>query len=371
MSSALGAPPDIAESPWVVMKFGGSSVSSAENWETIAALIHNRLEDGLQPVVVHSALKGVSNALEQILQSAAAGDKSDQLSSIRRIHYDLADALGIEGPELLDDTLHELEQLIAGVRLIREVSVRVHVRIMALGELMATRLGVEYLRKLGLPVQWIDARDVLTSTSSSSGHRKQDYLAAICNWTPDPGLQEQFGKIKKVVLTQGFIARNEWGETVLLGRGGSDTSAAYLAARLQARRLEIWTDVPGMFTADPHVVPSARLLLALHYDEAQELASAGSSVLHPRCLSPLRECNIPTLHQQPRGRRYRCIVRNGGGGAAGQGNLSAKWLDPGRHGWRRDVARGWLPCAGIYNFRGPRSFRRSHLDVGNQCYGFD
>ena len=68
MSSALGAPPDIAESPWVVMKFGGSSVSSAENWETIAALIHNRLEDGLQPVVVHSALKGVSNALEQILQ---------------------------------------------------------------------------------------------------------------------------------------------------------------------------------------------------------------------------------------------------------------------------------------------------------------
>jgi diaminopimelate decarboxylase/aspartate kinase len=293
MSSALGAPPYIADSPWVVMKFGGSSVSSAENWETIAALIRNRLEDGLQPVVVHSALKGVSNALEQILQSAAAGDKSNQLSSIRRIHYDLADALGIEGPELLDDTLHELEQLIAGVRLIREVSVRVHVRIMALGELMATRLGVEYLSKLGLPVQWIDARDVLTSTSSSSGHRKQDYLAALCNWTPDPGLQEQFGKIKKVVLTQGFIARNEWGETVLLGRGGSDTSAAYLAARLQARRLEIWTDVPGMFTADPHVVPSARLLLALHYDEAQELASAGSSVLHPRCLSPLRECNIP------------------------------------------------------------------------------
>jgi diaminopimelate decarboxylase/aspartate kinase len=98
-----------------------------------------------------------------------------------------------------------------------------------------------------------------------------------------------------VVLTQGFIARNTSGETVLLGRGGSDTSAAYFAARLGARRLEIWTDVPGMFTADPRVVPAARLLVALHYDEAQELASAGSSVLHPRCISPARDSGIPVF----------------------------------------------------------------------------
>jgi diaminopimelate decarboxylase/aspartate kinase len=97
----------------------------------------------------------------------------------------------------------------------------------------------------------------------------------------------------KVILTQGFIARNRAGATVLLGRGGSDTSAAYFAAMLAARRLEVWTDVPGMFSADPRVVPSARLLIALHYDEAQELASAGSSVLHPRCISPLREYGIP------------------------------------------------------------------------------
>ena len=96
-------------------------------------------------------------------------------------------------------------------------------------------------------------------------------------------MQEDLAGPDKVILTQGFIARNGWGETVLLGRGGSDTSAAHFAARLQARRLEIWTDVPGMFTTDPRVVPSARLLVALHYDEAQELASAGSSVLHPRC----------------------------------------------------------------------------------------
>ncbi|MCH8134544.1 MAG: aspartate kinase [Proteobacteria bacterium] len=94
-------------------------------------------------------------------------------------------------------------------------------------------------------------------------------------------------------MTQGFIASNSNGETVLLGRGGSDTSAAYFAAKLQATRLEIWTDVPGMFTADPRYVHSARLLAELHFDEAQELASTGSAVLHPRCISPLRRHKIP------------------------------------------------------------------------------
>ena len=141
-SDALGAPEEISSSPWVVMKFGGTSVSSAANWATIAKLIQNRLDAGLQPVIVHSALKGVSNGLEQILLAAAAGeDTADALATIRTQHYELAESLGLDGPGLLDDTLHELEQLVAGIRLVREVSVRVRVRIMALGELMATRLG--------------------------------------------------------------------------------------------------------------------------------------------------------------------------------------------------------------------------------------
>ena len=292
-SESLGASAAIAGSPWVVMKFGGTSVSTPENWATIADLIRNRLDAGLQPVVVHSALKGVSDKLEQALRAAAAGKKSELLDEIRLQHYDLASSLEVDGPGLLSDTLHELEQLVAGVRLVREVSVRVRVRIMALGELMATRIGADYLQRSGLPVAWHDARDLLTTVSTSGGQRSQDYLAAKCEAVADPAMQARLADGAKVVLTQGFIARNEWGETVLLGRGGSDTSAAYFAARLQARRLEVWTDVPGMFTADPHVVPSARLLLALHYDEAQELASAGSSVLHPRCISPVRDSGIP------------------------------------------------------------------------------
>ncbi len=292
-SASLGAGEEVARSPWVVMKFGGTSVSSAENWQTIAMLIQNRLDDGLRPVVVHSALAGVSNRLQKALQEAAAGTRTAELEAIRAQHYDLADALDVDGPALLDATLHELEQLVAGVRLIREVSVRVRVRVMALGEIMATRLGASFLQHAGLPLNWLDARDLLTSVSNSGGQRTQDYLSARCDPAADPEFEKSLQSHEGVILTQGFIARNEWGETVLLGRGGSDTSASYFAARLQARRLEIWTDVPGMFTADPRVVPSARLLLALHFNEAQELASAGSSVLHPRCLSPLRASGIP------------------------------------------------------------------------------
>ena len=292
-SAGLGAPQDVAGSPWVVMKFGGSSVSTAANWETIAELLRRRLAEGLRPVVVHSALRGVSNALEELLDEAVAGDASDKLNRIREQHLELADALGVDGHTLLGDSLHQLEQLVAGVRLVREVSVRVRVRILSLGELMATRLGAEYLARLGLPVAWVDARDLLTSRSRTGRNPVNAYLSATCDYSADPSMRETLEGQGQVILTQGFIARNRAGDTVLLGRGGSDTSASYFAAKLQARRLEIWTDVPGMFTADPRVVPSARLLVALHYDEAQELASAGSSVLHPRCISPLRDNDIP------------------------------------------------------------------------------
>lgn len=292
-SSQLGASADVAGSPWVVLKFGGTSVSSVANWKTIATLVQARLEAGLRPVVVHSALQGVSNALEGILDSAVAGDASGNLRLLRQQHYALAADLGLDGEDLLDDRLHELEQLIAGVRLVREISVRVRVRVMALGELMSTALGAAYLAQQGLDANWLDARDLLTSRARSGRNPAAGYLSASCLYEADPGLQETLAEQGAVIVTQGFIARNKDGETVLLGRGGSDTSAAYFAGKLQARRLEIWTDVPGMFTADPRVVPSARLLKALHYDEAQELASAGSSVLHPRCISPVRDSNIP------------------------------------------------------------------------------
>ena len=267
----LGSPVNVARSNWVVMKFGGTSVSVAENWSTIADLVRNRLADGLQLLIVHSALKGVSNALERLLQQATSADPADTLLEIRRQHYELADTLGLEGPDILDDTFAELEQLVAGIGLVGEVSIRVHVKVLALGELLATRIGAAYLDACGLPVRWVDARDYLLSNGRRRQTGNRAYLAATCDYDSCPELSDRLAAVSKVIVTQGFIASTPDGETVLLGRGGSDTSAAYFAAKLQARRLEIWTDVPGMFTADPRHVPSARLLTELHLGRCQGL----------------------------------------------------------------------------------------------------
>src|SRR5205085_9138532 len=119
------------------------------------------------------------------------------------------------------------------------------------------------------------------------------FNSARVDFSPDKAVQARFAAIDGIVLSQGFIARNAEGETVLLGRGGSDTSGAYLAGKLEARRLEIWTDAPGFFSADPKAVPSARLIKSLHYREAQEIASAGGGILHPRSISPVRATGIP------------------------------------------------------------------------------
>ena len=292
-SESLSAPSAIANSSLVVMKFGGTTVSSAENWQKINSLLRNRLESGLRPVVVHSAIGKVTRDLEQILLAAVSSDPAELIGAARQQHYSLAEDLGLDGPALLDDSLQEVERLVAGIRLVREVSPRIQAHVVALGELMATALGAAYLRSAGFDVFLQDAREILVAENRVDRSLAQNYLAASCRYDVDPDLDRQLQNKGAVILTQGFIARNTRHETVLLGREGSDTSAAYLAAILQARRLEIWTDVPGIFTADPRLVPSARLLIELQYDEAQELASSGSKVLHPRCLAPLREHSIP------------------------------------------------------------------------------
>jgi diaminopimelate decarboxylase/aspartate kinase len=136
---------------------------------------------------------------------------------------------------------------------------------------------------------------VLRAERRHGGNEKAGLLSATCDFSPDLPLQEQWAALDQVVITQGFIAANDEGDTVLLGRGGSDTSGSYFAAKLAAVRLEIWTDVPGLFSANPRLVPTARLLRALHYDEAQEIASNGAKILHPRCVLPVRQYKIP-LH---------------------------------------------------------------------------
>lgn len=278
---------------WLVLKFGGTSVSTARNWQTIHSLIRERLEAGYRPFVVHSALARISNAIQSGLEAALHGEQQSQLNFIRKTHLDLAGELGLDGEAIIGEYLQELQQLFAGIHLIREISPRVHARCMAMGELMATRLGVAYLQMQGMSACWLDAREVLHATSNPNLGERSRYLNATCNHDADPSLQQCCAALSDVIVTQGFIASDERGDTVILGRGGSDTSGAYFAARLQAAGLEIWTDVPGMFTADPRVVQGARLLRTLSYAEAQEIASTGGSVLHPRCVGPVRRHRIP------------------------------------------------------------------------------
>lgn len=230
---------------WVVMKFGGTSVSTAAHWSTIADQVRERLAEGLRPMVVCSALSGISDRLESLGEAALKGRHAEGLAEIRARHLALARDLEVDGESLLSEEFHTLERLTTGLSLTGETTPRLKARMMATGEIMSTRLGAAYLQRLKLPARWWDARELLRAEEVPSDTPQRRYLSATCTAAPDPALQERMTVAEAVHLTQGFIASNSQGETVLLGRGGSDTSAAYFGARLQAQKVEIWTDVPG------------------------------------------------------------------------------------------------------------------------------
>jgi diaminopimelate decarboxylase/aspartate kinase len=278
---------------WIVLKFGGTSVSSLANWRNIAAVARDRGAGGARVLIVHSAISGITDRLEKLLTAALAGAHEQVMAGIEERHRQLAGELGVGASAQLERYFAELRQISAGIALMGEVSERTRARVMACGELMATEIGARYLNFQGLACTWVDARTGLKAEQRGSASSAANYLSATCDFSADAQLRARFEGMTPVVLTQGFIASNDSGDTVLLGRGGSDTSGAYFAAKLQAARLEIWTDVPGMFSANPRATPAARLLRALHYDEAQEIASSGAKVLHPRCILPAKQAQIP------------------------------------------------------------------------------
>jgi diaminopimelate decarboxylase/aspartate kinase len=282
-------------SAWIVLKFGGSSVSSLTNWRNIAMVTRSRLDGGARVLIVHSAVTGITDRLEKLLDAALAQTHEVDLRAIEERHAQLAGELGIPLGAEVEQYLAELRHIAAGVALIGEVSDRTRARVMSAGELIATQLGARYLRTQGLEVDWADARTMLKAEERRGANSKSSILSATCAFGPDGELEARIDSMAPVVITQGFIASDDDGNTVLLGRGGSDTSGAYFAAKIRAQRLEIWTDVPGMFSANPRSTPTARLLRNLHYDEAQEIATSGAKVLHPRCILPARQYRIP-LH---------------------------------------------------------------------------
>lgn len=278
---------------WIVLKFGGTSVSNLPNWSNIAAVARRRAADGAQVLIVHSAVSGITDRLEKLLSAALAGEHEAALASIIARHRQLCDELEVGTSAQLEGYWSELHALAQGIHLTQELTDRTRAMVMATGELMATEIGSRFLVKQGLPVRWWDAREGLKAEERSFASSTGNWLSATCDFTPDASLAASLAQRSPIVITQGFIASDARGDTVLLGRGGSDTSAAYFAARLLAEKLEIWTDVPGMFSANPRSTPTARLLRELHYDEAQEIASSGAKVLHPRCVMPARVHRIP------------------------------------------------------------------------------
>ncbi len=281
------------EVSWLVLKFGGSSVSTRENWQQIQKIVDERIEQGYSVCIVHSAVKGISNLLQELTAATGQRQAISIIQKIKERHNHLADDLQLDADELLTDYYTQLQKLADDILLVGQASYGVQARILALGELMATTLGAAYLNQQQMDVEWQNARELLKAVHQNNVSEKTAILNAECNFDADTALQHRLSVLKPVVVTQGFIAGDSTHNTVLLGRGGSDVSAAYLAAKLEAERLEIWSDVPGLFSANPYEIPSARLLKNLTYKEAQEIATNGANALHPGCILPAQKHNIP------------------------------------------------------------------------------
>ncbi|CAN5247684.1 bifunctional aspartate kinase/diaminopimelate decarboxylase [soil metagenome] len=240
-------------------------------------------------MVVVSALSGITNALQAIAD--AGPDDPIDTSAISTRHLEFCDELGI-ARATIDARLAALAALASDARR-RADPLAWSAEVLAQGELLSSTLGVAYLAAQGMDVGWLDARDWLHARALPNQNDWSQRLSVSCDFARDPAMLDALASGPALRITQGFIARHADGGTAILGRGGSDTSAAYFGALLRARRVEIWTDVPGMFTANPRLVPDARLLSRLDYEEAQEIASTGAKVLHPRCIHPCREARVP------------------------------------------------------------------------------
>ncbi|WMJ68179.1 bifunctional aspartate kinase/diaminopimelate decarboxylase [Stenotrophomonas sp. 24(2023)] len=277
---------------WIVLKFGGTSVSRRHRWDTIGKLAKKRAEEtNSRVLVVVSALSGVTNELTAIADGAA--DSRQRVAALAERHLAFLDELEL-GHDVLGERLAVLQGLLDDARA-GERTLDWQAEVLGQGELLSSTLGAAYLHKNGLDMGWMDARQwlhALPPQPSQSAWSQR--LSVNCQWRGEGDWAERFrAQPTRLLITQGFISRHADGGTAILGRGGSDTSAAYFGALLGASRVEIWTDVPGMFSANPKDVPDARLLTRLDYYEAQEIATTGAKVLHPRSIKPCRDAGVP------------------------------------------------------------------------------
>ncbi len=279
--------------PWAVLKFGGTSVATAPRWRTIADLARARVEAGFRTVVVVSAVSGLTNRLQSLIdRDLSTAELTAETEAIRAQHLQLIAELGLSPPAAPLGWLDRLAAL-AQQAPQRRRDFRWQAELLSMGELISSSLGAAYLAATGLRCGWLDARQWLKAEPRPNQSDWARWLSVSCATKGDPARVSELAAQADCFVAPGFMGSDADGATCILGRGGSDTSAAYLGALLGAERVEIWTDVAGMFSADPRQVPKARLLSRIDYAEAQEIATTGGKVLHPRCIGPVREAGVP------------------------------------------------------------------------------
>src|SRR6478672_5997490 len=267
-----------------VHKFGGASLADSAAVRHAVDIIRRHAKE--PTVVVVSAMAGTTDALLGVAQQAGAGESRTVASLIARLrsrHEEVARSLLPSGrgraDELayIDDVFEELEALAQGLRLLRELTPRTTDYLASRGERLSARLVAAALEATGTKAKYVDALDLV--------HTDRAVQRALT-----PLLARGI-----IPIVPGFIGATPDGEVATLGRGGSDLTATLLARALGAARVSLWKDVPGLLTADPRVVPDARVIPQLHAREAAELAYYGAKVLHPRALIPVAGRSIPVF----------------------------------------------------------------------------
>jgi aspartate kinase len=281
----------------IVMKFGGTSVEDAKAIDRTASIVKERVVR--KPVVVVSAMAKVTDTLLKMAQAAGAGDRETALGlsrSLRERHYNTAGELLGTGVftqlhSSLEAEFDALDELLRGIAAVGELTPRTTDHVAAYGELLSSRIVTEAFSARGLDASLVDSRDCLVTDATHTRavpiiDETNEQLALIVK----PLLDSQ-----RVPVMGGFIGSTRNGVTTTIGRGGSDFSAAIVGAGLNAEAIEIWTDVDGMLTTDPHLCPDAHRIRVISFDEAAELAYFGAKVLHPATVLPAIQKNIPVF----------------------------------------------------------------------------
>lgn len=272
---------------FVVAKFGGTSVADYDAMNRSADVV---LADPNTRLVVLSASAGVTNLLVSLSEGLEATERFVKLDAMRKIQFNILERL--QNPNVIRE---EVERLLENITTLAEAaslatSTALTDELVSHGELMSTLLFVEILRERNVHAQWFDVRKVMR-TSDRFGRAEPDVemLAELTQQQLAPRLAEG------MVITQGFIGSEAKGRTTTLGRGGSDYTAALLGEALHATRVDIWTDVPGIYTTDPRVVSAAKRIDVIAFEEAAEMATFGAKVLHPATLLPAVRSDIPVF----------------------------------------------------------------------------